>query len=430
MRTPGDAIQETKLSYAGWSVVAAAISGVMVGYAVLIPYTFSLFLKPLCSSFGWRRDQVAIAFGCIAFTVAICAPAAGWLLDRVGLRRTILPCTIVFGTTIASLSLLTPSLTRFYMTFIFLGLVANGTTQLAYSRAVSSWFLERRGMALALVSAGAGLGSILLPLLAAWLIQHHGWRVAYGDLGLLVVAFSVPLAAIFLRENPARDAIVSLQEGTGGSFRSSYRSMSYLLLVGAILLYSISFNAVISHFAPLLTDRGNSERMAAEALSLMGICGFLGRLVTGYLLDRFFAPRVSLILFLATFVAMMCLCIESATAAFASAALLGFAAGGESDITPYLISRYFGLDRFSSLYGFAWTAFATGTAIGPFLMGRLYTLFGSYRASSIALLAAPAFLSAVLMMFMPPYPNDAVPSAGSAPMLIPAREQSFSDLQP
>ena len=133
----------------------------MLGYSVLIPYTFSLFLKPLASSFGWRRDQISVAYGCIALTVAITSPVIGQLLDRYGPRRMILPCLTAFGLGFASLSLLTPHLTGLYLTFIFLGLAGNGTTQLAYSRVVSTWFFARRGIALSLISSGAGVGAMI-----------------------------------------------------------------------------------------------------------------------------------------------------------------------------------------------------------------------------------------------------------------------------
>src|ERR1700733_7798479 len=190
-----------KASREGWGVVAAAFFGVMVGYSVLIPYTFGLFLKPLSAAFGWRRDQISVAFGCVAVTVAVCSPLIGRLLDRYGPRRTILPCIAAFGLGFASLSLLTPRLLHFYLVFIFIGLAGNGTTQLAYSRAVSTWFFEHRGMALSLIAAGAGTGAMTLPLLAAWLIQKYGWRTAYAVLGLLVLAVSFPLTSLLVRES-------------------------------------------------------------------------------------------------------------------------------------------------------------------------------------------------------------------------------------
>src|SRR5450432_2225596 len=172
----------------------------MVGYSVLIPYTFSLFLKPLSASFGWRRDQIASAFACVAITVALSSPLIGRFLDKYGPRRTILPCLATFGLGFASLSLMTPSLPRFYVTFALLGLAGNGTTQLAYSRAVTTWFFARRGMALSLVSAGAGVGAMVLPLLAAWLLHAFGWRAAYGALGMLVLAVGLPLTLLLVRE--------------------------------------------------------------------------------------------------------------------------------------------------------------------------------------------------------------------------------------
>lgn len=388
--------------YGGWGVVAAAFFGVMVGYSVLIPYTFGLFLKPLSAAFGWRRDQISAAFGCVAVTVALCSPLIGRLLDRYGPRRTILPCIAAFGLGFASLSLLTPSLLHFYLVFIFIGLAGNGTTQLAYSRAVSTWFFKHRGMALSLIAAGAGVGAMILPLLAAWLMQKYGWRTAYAVLGLLVLAISLPLTSLLVRES--RQAKSTTAHPDNPALVSSIRTRPFLLLVLAIFLYSISFNGVISHLSALLTDRGLALKTAAQALSILGGCGLAGRLVTGPLLDKFFGVRVSIVLFLTTVAGVLLLSRGTAPTAFAGVAMIGFAAGGESDITPYLLSRYFSLQSFSTLYGLAWTAYALGTAVGPVLTGKLYTWTGSYQSWGIQLLAVPTLLSAASMAVMPPYP--------------------------
>lgn len=68
---------ESALAYPGWRVVGASVFGVMLGYAVLVPYTFSLFIKPLGVAFGWRRDQVSLALTCVALTVAACSALIG-----------------------------------------------------------------------------------------------------------------------------------------------------------------------------------------------------------------------------------------------------------------------------------------------------------------------------------------------------------------
>jgi predicted MFS family arabinose efflux permease len=186
--------------------------------------------------------------------------------------------------------------------------------------------------------------------------------------------------------------------------RSPFWARPFLLLVAAIFFYSVTFNGMISHLSAVLTDRGLSLKTSAQALSVMGASGLAGRLATGFLLDRYFAVRVSLVLFAATAAGVLFLSLSSVQSAFFGSAVIGFAAGGESDITPYLLSRYFSLQRFSTLYGIAWTAFAVGTALGPVLMGHLYSSTGGYQPWGIQLFALPTLLSMVLMALMPGYP--------------------------
>lgn len=393
---------ESALAYPGWRVVSASIFGVMFGYSVLVPYTFSLFVKPLSAEFGWRRDQISLALTCVALTVAMCSPLIGWVIDNWGPRPVIITCSLTLGTAFASLCLLTSHITQLYATFVLLGLAGNGTTQLAYSRAICTWFLHKRGVALSLVSAGAGVGAMLLPVATAWLIQRFGWRSAYGIVGTTVVIASVPLVSLLVRDCPCyekegRALVPAKREDRVAS------TAPFVLLSVAIFLYSVSFNAILSHLSPLLTDRGISFQGAAIGLSVIGLSGLAGRIVIGYILDRLFAARVSMALFLFTAAAIFLMASGSIIGAYIGAGLLGFAAGGESDITPYLLSRYYSLRRFSFLYGCAWTAFAAGTALGPYLMGVLFTRTGSYQARGIEMLALPALASAVLMLFMPHY---------------------------
>jgi predicted MFS family arabinose efflux permease len=180
-----------------------------------------------------------------------------------------------------------------------------------------------------------------------------------------------------------------------------------------LFLSSVSVNGAITHLSPLLTDRGISGRDAALALSVLGAASLAGRLTTGLLLDRFFGPRVSLVLLVGVAGGIQLLSSAHTPAtAIAAAALIGFGLGGEADITPYLLTRYFGLRSFSTLYGFTWTAYATAGAIGPIIMGRAFDLTGSY-ALFLTWLAAACLCSALLMLVMPRY-DRAVPSMSLA----------------
>ena len=164
---------EGSIRYPGWAVCAAAFIGVMVSFAAIMPYTFSLFLEPLSKAFGWHREAMSSAFGIAAITVALFSPGIGMLLDRWPPRRIILPSIVVFALAYMSLSRLTPNITRFYLTYFILGVVGNGTAQLAYTRAVLTWFQKRRGIALALVLTGSGTGSIVIPLIAQAVIHNY-----------------------------------------------------------------------------------------------------------------------------------------------------------------------------------------------------------------------------------------------------------------
>ena len=128
---------ESKLSYPGWKIALAGFFGVMGSFAAVVPYTFGLFLKPLSLAFGWRREALSLGFSIAALTVAAASPGLGFLLDRFGPRRIILPCILIFSSAYASLALLTPHLLHFYLAFFVIGLVGNGTAYLGYSRAIS-----------------------------------------------------------------------------------------------------------------------------------------------------------------------------------------------------------------------------------------------------------------------------------------------------
>lgn len=381
----------------------AAFCGVMVSFGSLVVFTFSVFLKPLTSEFGWSRESASAAFGIAAMTIAVASPLLGRLLDRYGPRRVIVPCMIVFAIAFGSLALLTPRLWHLYLVFFVIGVVGNGTTQMGYARAVASWFTDQRGLALALVVAGVGVGSILLPPLAQWLIEQHGWRSAYLALGCLVLVMGVPLTALFVREQPQLIA-PDREEVSGAPVRSGLRSRAFWLIVGTLFLSSVAINGVITHFSAMLTDRGLSASQAALALSFLGGMSLAGRLVTGLLLDRFFGPLVSFGLLAGAALGVFLLS-SAATPwlAYASAALIGLGLGGEADVTPYLLTRYFGLRSFSTLYGFTWTAYAIAGAAGPVLMGRAFDLTGSY-AALMTVLAAQTLLSGGLALLLPAYP--------------------------
>ena len=389
-------LDEHRLAYQGWRVATAAAVAVFVGFASVTVYTFGVFLKPLTETFGWSRESVSIAFGVAAMTVAGASPVLGYLLDRRSTRDITVPCLIVFGIAFSSLAALTANLWHLYAIFFVIGLVGNGTAQLAFSRTVAMWFEQRRGLALAIVMMGGALGSIVLPPLAEFLITNVGWRIAFMALGTMTLAVGIP-AALRITEptsaNQSRSGPV-----TGVSFRDAARTRAYWIVVVVLFGASIAQNGALTHLPALLSDRGVAPAGAAFALSALGVASLVGRLASGWLLDRFFAAHVAFGLWMTAALGTYVLAgADSLASGVFGAALIGFGMGGEADVTPYLIVRYFGLKSFSLLYATTWTFYAIAGAVGPWLMGRAFDATGSYESLLVRMAIVSATMAALLL---------------------------------
>jgi MFS family permease len=395
---------ELHIGFPGWRVTLASSLASMAGFGSILIYSFGIFLKPLSLEFGWTRETISTAFACASFTLGICSPGLGLLLDRYGPRRIVIPCVITFGLAFGSLSLLTDNRFQLFGTFVLIGAVGNATAQMGYARAVSSWFRKHRGLALALLMAGSAGGTILVPVLTQRLIGVYGWRATYAILGAVPIVVALPLVAIFLRERP----------GSGGGKIESYeprrraiahamRSRAFWLLAATLFLAAMSTTGIITHLSALLTDRGISRGGAALAVGVVGGTSVLGRLLTGWILDRRFGPRVNMLLLFTTAAGLLLLSsAKSVTTGIVAAALIGFSMGGEADVTPYLLGRYFGLPSLGTLYGFMWTAYAIAAALGSVLLGKAFDSTGSYAALLLRL-AFFTFVAGLLMLGMPRY---------------------------
>jgi len=204
-------------------------------------------------------------------------------------------------------------------------------------------------------------------------------------------------------------AIVTL---SGTTWQQGLRSPAFWIIVGILFVSAISMNGAISQLSALLTDRGITSRGAALCASVLGGSSLLARVGVGRLLDRFFGAQVALAVNFITAVGIFMLAHASTVwSGCLAAALIGVGAGGEAALTPYLLTRYFGLRAFSTLYGLTWTFYAVAAAIGPVILGRTFDLTGSY-ASVLVLLAVALGVGAAANLGLPKYPSHIVCSTG------------------
>jgi MFS family permease len=403
-------LDEGSPGYEGWRVAAASALGLLVSFASVLVYTFGIFLKPIAETFSWNRESVSAAFGFAAMTAAVCAPLTGMLLDRFGPRGVIPPAIAIFGAAFASISLLTPHLWHLYALFVVFGLVAMATSQVAYSRAISTWFDARLGAALAFGMCGSALGAMVLPPIAQRLIDALGWRQSAVVIGIAILAIGLPTVLAFVRERPGSRTADGRAARTGATVGEGLRSYKFWILVIVLFCVSIAQNGAVTHLSALLTDRGLTADRAAIAVSALGGAALAGRLGTGWLLDRFFAPWVSFALLAMAALGVYLLSgAASLSVGVLAAVLIGFSMGGEADVIPFLVARYFGLRSFSVLYALTWTFYAVAGAIGPVLMGKAFDATGSY-AALLLWIAGSILVVAPLMLVLPRYETPGTPA--------------------
>jgi cyanate permease len=242
-----------------------------------------------------------------------------------------------------------------------------------------------------------------MPSLAQTLIARFGWKTAYSILGASVLLICWPVVAYFLEEKPEdfgllpdgasakTDGIAGVRQGL--TAREAWRGPDFWLMVCAFTLVSASVQACVVHMAPMLNDRNLGARAAAAGSSLIGAAVMIGRLGTGYLLDRIFAVSAS---------GIGLLWLGNRPATFAGALLVGLGLGAEIDLIPYMTSRYFGLRDFGKVYSCLFAAFALAGALGPLIIGRCFDRTGSYSRPLAAFVVA-TLLASVLMNLLGPY---------------------------
>lgn len=395
----------TRRIFRGWWIVLAAVVGQSFGLATVLVYTFGVFVKPLAEEFGSSRGSIALAVSLLDVTILFSAPGVGRLVDRHGTRKVIAASSLALALCLVGLSFVHPPLWHLYALYVLAGSLGVATIPVTYSRVIANWFDRKRGLALGLSSTGVGLGVFIGPSLAEFLIEQRGWRQAYLCLAGFSLLVIIPAVTIFLRGSP--EEVGLLPDGAiapaaskldklpapGMRLSEALRTPTFWLLCTIFFLVAAAGNGTAAHVAPLLSDRGASGRSAALAVSFFGLASIIGRIGNGYLVDRFFAPRVAAIVFSgAAGGAAILWSGATGNAAFIAALLMGLAIGAESDVMPFLISRYFGMHSMAELYGCAFGSYTLGNATGRYLFAAGFDGTGSYKTplafAFVALLVA------------------------------------------
>lgn len=395
----------------GWKVLLAGFLGTMCGASPLPFNVLGFLFEPLNAEFGWTRTQVSVGVTIYGVTGALLAPAFGWMADRFGVRRVALGSLFAFTAIFASIGLTPGSLTVFYLFWLGIGLVGIGSTPVTWSRAISMWFAENRGLALGMMLIGTSVAAFIVPRLAVWAMESWGWRAIFPVVAMMPLLIALPVGLAFFREPrpEERPAAIVGNDGTvaGMTLSEALRTRQFWLLWLSIFIIAAAYGGAHIHMPSIVKDHGIDISTAAGVMGIVGTGLLIGRIGTGFLLDRFWGPGVALPIL--TLPAIACYLLmgtdSNMTMISVAALLLGLAAGAESDLIAYLASRYFGMAHFGGIYGMLYLPFGLMSAISPVVYGMVRDQTGSYNP--ILTVAAGMFIvGAVLLLFLGRYPDQ------------------------
>jgi sugar phosphate permease len=387
--------------------VAAAFFALfsIVGFAFYgLPFFYDFFVREL----GWTRAQVTSGN---AFAKLVIGPLfgffAGVVVDRFGPRRMMLLGILLAGLAPIGLGA-TTTLLAFYTFYLMnaLGYVTGGP--LPNQVMLSRWFDAGRGRAMGIAYIGIGVGGALVPLLAHRLTEALGWRTALQVLGVLMIAIAFPFA-FFVREPRAPEASAAPAVPAAGATGADSildvlkRPAFYLLALGSMASIGAVGGTSQNLKLYFAMDRGMAQGLAAQLLSIVLFGSIAGRLLMGWLADRWSRKRVMLLIYLIVASAIPLLWAAPSPATLGAAAVVfGIGLGGDYMIIPLMAADLFGLKRMGRVMGIVLTADGVAEAVAPMAVAALRDRSGSY-GPGFALLVALAALGAVAVSFLPVY---------------------------
>jgi MFS family permease len=406
----------------GWPIVTAAMFGIALGLSPMPFYTIGIFAPILAQEFHWSFAQIFAGITCTTAAVIVASPAVGFAADRFGVRPVALTSVALFGLCFMGLGLGNGSLTLYYVTWLVIALLGAGTLPITWTRAVNNGFQSGKGLALGFSLLGTGLFGYLIKPLAARFIAEFGWRGAYVAIGALPLLISLPIGLLCFRD-PAQGLIDPAQRRAashlkaartpGLTLRETFGEWRFWLLAGCFIALAFAVGGLIPNMENILKLAAFEHRDIVRLTSLIGLSVIIGRVLGGWLIDRFWAPAVAAVLLGAP--AAACLILAGPALDYRGAmlaiGLIGLAAGAEYDLLAFMVARYFGMKSYGGIYGALYSCFALGAGVGPVVFGANFDRTHAY-AESLHLAAVLFMVPALALLLMGRYRNfDAAEAA-------------------
>jgi MFS family permease len=359
-----------------WVILAATM--IIVGLAMGSLFSLGVFLKPIQSATGWSRTGISTVALWAWLALGVGSFLWGTLSDRWGARP-----VVVAGGSLLGLGLVLSSrateLAWFSATFGGLVGLAVGAFYAPLTSTVTRWFAAKRGLAVALVSAGSGIGTFLIAPLVRWLIDVFDWRTAMLLLGDLVWLAIVPLAFLLRPLPAARVAGADVSVARDFTLAEVWRAPQFWLIALTHFTCCLAHSGPIFHMIAHATDQGVGPAVAATVFGVSGLSSIAGRVGSGLVADRIGAKATLLAMLALQAPAIFLYLFTRGTGSFYLLAIVfGIGYGGVMPLYALLTREYFGATAMGGAYGAVFMLQAVGMGLGAFAGGWFFDVLGTY----------------------------------------------------
>ena len=292
--------------------MVVVISSLILAVSYGLRGAFSVFFVAFLDEFGRSRSSTAGIFTLCYVIWAVVSPLVGTIVDRWGVRLTFLA-----GGVLLLLGLMLTSIaTEFWQLFLFFGgFFSLGLALLdiiPITSYVDQWHVRSKGKAFGLAFSGRGIGHLLMLPFSQYLISLVGWRHAFRILGGLLFGIILSLCLGVrarsgaslpggVRKPPLAASDSSVTTG------QALRTLQFWRLFTLRFFTSYGVYAVSVHLVAFLTDIGHSKLYGATVTGLIGVMGFGGAILLGYISDHLGRGRAMIIGFISSSLGVVCL---------------------------------------------------------------------------------------------------------------------------
>jgi len=368
-----------KLSY-GWVIVGVGIVVSCIGQGSVT--SLGVFLQPMSESMGWSRTGISTAALVNFLAMGVGSFVWGALSDRFGTRVVVLSGGVLLGLGLLAASQ-AATLVQFQVLFGGVVGLAAGSFYAPLMSCATGWFTRNRSLAVALVSAGLGLGSTTVAPLARWLISSYDWRVAMLVIGVLALILIIPGSLLVRRPpTPAPSATPSGTDEAAAhhlTVAQALRTPQFAVIALTFLACCTAHSGPIFHMVTNAIDHGVPAMAAATVFSVAGLASLTGRIACGLIADRVgAAPTLVAGLGLQAMSVSFYLMTRDLASFYVVSLVFGLAYGSVMPLYAILVRETFGPRIMGSVFGAAALVSTLGMALGPWVGGTLYDAFGDY----------------------------------------------------